>query len=304
MKKQNSIWGLWFGLGVLAGFLILVPFVSSILIIGQRLAVIHPGLDWLLYVLLLVLLYLLAVRPIVMVLFAPTISLGQLPTLPYRTKLKVARRLSENNAISGDAALALRTAIGRKALLDEPLLDFIAELDETALQKIDDRAILAFVSNAIVQNGRLEAIALLSVNIRLVHDLVDHYAFRPSLSTLMRIYGEVFVTAFLVEEVGDLDVGSALGMSVSPALGALPGFELMAHSLFQGATSCLLTLRVGMITRDILKDGLGSRASRHERRRLANREAASRVPKVFPKAMTDLTNALLRRQTTPAATTT
>jgi hypothetical protein len=295
MKRQQSIWGLWLALGFLAACLIFVPFFGSLLVIGQRLAAIHAGLDWALYCTLLVLVYFLAIRPIALVLFAPTISLSQLAKFPYKRKMKVARRLIENSALSTESMLPLRSAIGRKALLDEPMLDFIAQLDESAMQKIDAKASLAFVSNTIVQNGRLEAVALLSVNIRLVHDLVAHYGFRPSLASLMRIYGEVFVMAFLVDEVGDLDLDSALSMCLSPAISAIPGFHLITHSLIQGATSSLFTLRVGMITRDILKEGLGSRAARPERRRQVNREAAARAAVVIPQAMGDLKNALLQR---------
>jgi hypothetical protein len=114
-----------------------------------------------------------------------------------------------------------------------------------------------FLSTALMQNGRLDALILLFTQIQMVTRVARVYVQRPSPRELIRLYLNVAGTAFIASGLESLDLGemvAPLATSVVPALkGGLPGLSgistLLVKCVSNGAANAFLTLRVGEVAR-------------------------------------------------------
>jgi hypothetical protein len=114
-----------------------------------------------------------------------------------------------------------------------------------------------FLSTALMQNGRLDALILLFTQIQMVGRVARIYVQRPSPRELIRLYLNVAGTAFISSGLESLDLGemvAPLATSVVPALkGGIPGLSgisaLLVKCVSNGAANAFLTLRVGEVAR-------------------------------------------------------
>jgi hypothetical protein len=173
-------------------------------------------------------------------------------------------------ADEGSAAFAahltqLGARLGRHPLLaGQPLPPGDRAAVEAALRVLDARAedlmraaaTTVFLSTAISQNGRLDALMVLVTQSRLVWRLAHLYYQRPSLRDLVRLYANVGATVFLVSELEDLDIDQQVEPVIASALAGsaaslVPGASLVAgivtQSILDGAANAFLTLRIGVL---------------------------------------------------------
>ncbi len=114
-----------------------------------------------------------------------------------------------------------------------------------------------FLSTALMQNGRLDALILLFTQIQMVGRVARIYVQRPSPREMVRLYLNVAGTAFISSGLESLDLGemvAPLATSVVPALkGGIPGLAgisaLLVKCVSNGAANAFLTLRVGEVAR-------------------------------------------------------
>jgi hypothetical protein len=140
----------------------------------------------------------------------------------------------------------------------------IAEI-ESALEILSAEADLVvrktastvFLTTALMQNGRLDALILLFTQIQMVTRVARVYVQRPSPRELIRLYLNVAGTAFIASSLESMDLGemvAPLATSVVPALkGGIPGLSgisaLLVKCVSNGAANAFLTLRVGEVAR-------------------------------------------------------
>lgn len=159
------------------------------------------------------------------------------------------KRLARNKLIR-NLSLDMREASDRQKAL--------AILDEKADQVIRKYAKSIFLTTAISQNGKLDALTVLLSQTRMVWEVAHVYTQRPSLKDMINLYSNVGVSTFLATEIEDLDIsrqiepvikslfkGSA-GQSI-PLIG--PAANVIMDSLLEGTTNAFLTLRVGVISK-------------------------------------------------------
>src|ERR1019366_8895012 len=91
-----------------------------------------------------------------------------------------------------------------------PLAAAINAQTESAAKIIREHAVIIFVSTAVSQNGRLNAIAVLAANLRLVRTLVRHLGYRPPLPMLVKIYAQIFLAALVADKLEDLDLAGGI----------------------------------------------------------------------------------------------
>ncbi|HET7090864.1 MAG TPA: DUF697 domain-containing protein [Anaerolineae bacterium] len=166
----------------------------------------------------------------------------------FRTYLKrLGARLATNPHLAG-RDLQLNDRAGIEAALNV--------LDEQASRMIKATASTVFVSTAISQNGRLDALMVLIAQSRMVWQLAHLYYQRPSLPELIQLYANIGATAFLVSQIEDLDISEQVEPVIASALGgslasAAPGMNMVAtlvtQSILEGTANAFLTLRVGVI---------------------------------------------------------
>jgi hypothetical protein len=181
---------------------------------------------------------------------------------------RLEARLSRNRHLKGadpsGIAVALRT------------------LDAKADEVIKTTASTVFVSTAVSQNGRLDALMVLTAQTRLVWRVAGIYNQRPTIGEFGKLYANVGATLFAASSLEDLDVYQQVEPVINAALGGtvagmVPGFapvaSLLMNSMFDGTANAYLTLRVGAICKHYCR-GVGV-TDRRGIRRLASVEAAA-----------------------------
>lgn len=160
---------------------------------------------------------------------------------------KLARRLKKNRLLK-DMELSGQDEI-KKA---------IRILNKHADVLIKKNATTVFVTTAISQSGRLDAITVLIAQMRMIWQVALIYYHRPTLREILQLYANVAGTAFIAGELNDVDISrqvepiitSVLGASIT---GSIPGITnvagIVTNSLLTGSANAYLTVRVGAITK-------------------------------------------------------
>jgi hypothetical protein len=131
-------------------------------------------------------------------------------------------------------------------------------LDEEANLVVKQMATTVFLTTAVSQSGRLDALLVLAAQSRMVWRIAHLFYQRPSLRELLHLYTNVAATSFVAGELDDLELHQMIQPVVAGSLGAvggaIPGFQvftsLVVGSLLSGSANAFLTLRIGMITKD------------------------------------------------------
>lgn len=177
---------------------------------------------------------------------------------------RLMRRLRRNPHLKGHV-------IEERAQVEQALV----LLDQRADELTKAAGAQVFMTTAISQNGSLDGVIVLAAQSKLVYEIARVYYQRPTLRDLMYLYGNVAATAFVTGELEDVDLSEQvqpiLSSVAGSAAGAIPGFQaastLFVSSVMTGAANALLTMRVGIITRQY------SRALAAPQRRAVRRTA-------------------------------
>jgi hypothetical protein len=133
----------------------------------------------------------------------------------------------------------------------------VGHLSAQADSVVRRTASTVFLSTALMQNGRLDGLIVLFIQIQMVGRIARIYVQRPSPRELAWLYANVAGTAFVASGLESLDLGemvAPLAVSVVPALkGGIPGLSgisaLLVKCVSNGAANAFLTLRVGEVAR-------------------------------------------------------
>jgi uncharacterized membrane protein YcjF (UPF0283 family) len=287
-------------MGIITLIFFVMIILSSVLQLGERLRNISVYVEYAFYGISAILFIILIVRPIALVLASPTFSMDSLFSEEENAKKnfsmykKVTRNLLLEEYISEDEKTAL------KASLDDPieLKKELSNVFDTTIKKELNKIIVShaegvFMTTAISQNGRLDAIAVLTINLRLIKELVVKCGFRPSYPSLGRISFNVLTSAIIAESLEDMKFSELFPQSSLNAISEIPFVKTITGSLAQGAGNALLSLRVGIICRNYLFMNLKG-MTKKEIKRMAFAEAVTLFPKVIgesfkkvPKRFTD-----------------
>lgn len=257
MKKnsRNKFWIL-IGIGVL--ILILLIVLSSILSLGERLRDIHPYVEYGFYVLSALLVYFLILNPVRIILFAPTFSvvtvLEKDSPKVRKTYKKVAKNLISNEIVTGEDASKLTLAIKKDK---EALRIEINNIFENNIKKEINKIIIknaktVLVSTAISQNGRFDMLTVLSVNLKMIKEIVQCCGFRPSYTKLGKLSVNVISTSLIAEGLEGLDFNDIFPNTTGNFLNEIPLVKPIISSVLQGISNALLTIRIGIVTRRYL----------------------------------------------------
>jgi hypothetical protein len=198
------------------------------------------------------------------------ISYGGLIGIPVVMVLRMPRPLSPPAIDSGPEFEAHLQELGRRLganprvrLASIPpvdrrgIEDVLRVLDDDATAIVKQMATTVFLTTAVSQSGRLDALLVLMAQSRMIWRIAHVYYQRPSLRELVHLYSNVAVTAFVAGELDDLELHQMIQPVVAGSLGAtvgvIPGFQvfttILVNSLLSGSANAFLTLRVGMIAK-------------------------------------------------------
>ncbi len=292
MKKYGKVF--WITLGIGSFLFIVLLLLSSVLSLGERLRATGVWVEYAFYGLTALLFILLVVRPVVIVLFSPTFSMDSLFTeetnarANYHMYRRVAKNVMEEEYLSDIQKQDLTASLGDPMALKRQLSSVFDETIKKELNKIIVRhAETVFLSTAISQNGRLDLIAVVTINLRLIKELVVKCGFRPSYTSLAKLSVNVMTAAVVAESLEGLDFNQLFPNQSLNALNEIPFLRIFVGSIAQGVGNALLSLRVGIICRNYLFNNLKG-IPRSEIRRNAFGEALLLFPAMIAESIRKL----------------
>ncbi len=235
--------------------LILAVTINQVLVVYDRLAIIHP---------------------IVGVTIAAILGLGMLglmiaPIIGYmRLRKPLDLPESKDDGMYQSYLMVLSSRmernphlkkqgfnIDREKGLEEQIEAANSILEKEAEKLTRETAGKVFLSTAISQNGSLDSIFVLYHLTRLVWKISKIYNQRPTLQRLVYLYGNIGATVLMAREIEDMDllaeqlepvIQSMIGSSVGSFIpGATTITTVLVSSIVQGSTNAFLTLRVGLM---------------------------------------------------------
>jgi hypothetical protein len=232
---------------VLLSFVILV--VNQTAQVVQLATTIHPVLGKVTLISLLVLYGTFIGVPVVLVLRLPS------PLAPPESEESPA--FEEHLQRLGQRLSASPHTAGHDLSRRQGIEEALGHLAGRSDQVIRDAATAVFLSTAVSQSGRLDALIVILAQSRMVWRIAHIYYQRPSLRDMIHLYANVAGTAFVAGELQDLDLGHQVEPIVSAAVSAVgasvPGLHvagtILAGCILDGSANAFLTLRVGMIAK-------------------------------------------------------
>ena len=215
-------------------------------------AAIHPYFGYFVLACLLIILTVCIVYPVVQLLRLPKIILPPADEdspdySRYRQQLcaTMAKKphLTEEQIDFSDQDVGLQAALG--------------SLNQKADAILKDRARSVCVTTAISHYGRLDALLVLTAQVRMIWQIAHVYRTRPHWQETIHLFTNVAATALVAGRIDDINIDSQVELLVKSALGssisAMPGVggvsTFFVKSILSGATNAFLTLRVGIITK-------------------------------------------------------
>lgn len=248
---------LWIAVGIGALILMLLIIVASVINLGERLSLIHPYVSYGFYGLSFILVWFLIINPIRIIVFSPAFNIETVLDKPskkrYLTYKKVAKNLMKNDDISEREKMELKAAIKDP----EELLKALQHLYNTTIKKKVNKVIFrhaktVIITTAISQNGRLDFFATLTVNIRMIKEIVVTCGFRPNYKNLSKLTLRVMSTALIAEGLENIEFSELLPASTQGFFRSIPFARIVTDSIAQGIGNGILTLRIGIVTRKYL----------------------------------------------------
>ena len=255
-KKKKSFWILVI-IGVV--ILLLLSLISSILNLGEHLAEIHKHLPYVFYILCAILIWFLLINPLRIILFSPSLSITT--TLEcdspkahriYKTVTKNILRNNEGTSITDEERTALENYKNYEELREALDLVMSGSIKKQINRIIIRNAKTVLLSTAISQNSKLDLYSVITVNLKMIKEIVVACGFRPNLANLGKLSINVASTALIAEGLESLKMEDVLPTQTINTLSNVPLLKPLLSSVVQGLANALLTIRIGLVTRGYL----------------------------------------------------
>ncbi len=214
--------------------------------------------------------------------------------LPPATVSILAKNIIENNVLTTEEATALNNSFKDKEELRVALNNVFDTTIKKEIRNIVIRnATTVMISTAISQNGKLDMFTVLSVNLKMIKEIVLKCGFRPSYARLGKLSLNVIGTALVAETLEGLDFNDIFPQSTANFLADIPLVKPIASSILQGISNALLTLRIGFITRRYLFSDVKD-ATKTVIRREAIKESMQTLPIVMKDVVSFIPNRIIK----------
>lgn len=255
-KKKKAFWVLIF-VGVL--ILLLLSLISSILNIGERLTSIHQHLPYLFYILCAILIWFLIVNPLRIILFSPSLSIATTLECDTPKAHRIYKSVTKNllNNPEGTSLTEEETKALSEYKTYEELRTALDLVMSGSVKKQINRIIVrnaktVLLSTAISQNSKLDMYSVVTVNFKMIKEIVIACGFRPNLGNLGKLSINVASTALIAEGLESLKMEDVLPTQTINTLNNVPILKPLLSSIAQGIANALLTIRIGLVTRGYL----------------------------------------------------
>lgn len=251
--RNKRFWYL-IGIGVAIFFFIIV--ISNVIDVGLKLREITPYLEYGFYGLAFILFYVLIINPVRVIVFAPTFSVEDIlddENKRHNVYKQAAKKMLENPILTDEDKQRITTALNNKKTLRGEL----AQTFQTTIKDEINAVILqnsksVMVTTALSQNGNLDMLSVVALNLKMIKEITELTGFRPTWPKLAKLSVNVLTTALIAEGLDDAEISEMLPNKISETLTDIPFIKTISNSAMSGAANGLLTLRVGIVTQKYL----------------------------------------------------
>lgn len=288
MKKEKSNKIFWILIGIGCLIIIVLLLLGNIITIGDKLAKVNKYLAIAFYVLSILLIYFLVFNPLRIIIFSPTFKI---PTTVENDKnkrriyRKVITNLKKGDLITSESKEILKEKKNDKDLYNTLEVIYNKEIKKKINKIIFRNARTVLISTAVSQNGKLDMFTVLSVNLKMIKEIVKQAGFRPSYTNLGKLSLNVLTTALISEGLENLDLSEIFPNLTTNAFAEIPFLKIVTASIAQGISNAFLTLRIGIITRKYLFADSPIRTKK-EIRLESFKESAQMIPLVIKNSIT------------------
>ena len=289
MQKRNKLW-IILGIGVAIFFLIML--VGEVLTTGERIGRVHKYLEYGFYGLSIILFYFLILNPLRIILFSPSFSvvtvLDEENKRNFKVYKKISQNLIKNNYVTDEDKVLLQEATTVPEIREKLVQVFNSTIKKEINKIIVNNAKTVLISTAICQNGRFDMLTVLTMNIKMIKEIVLKCGFRPGAVKLGKLSVNVITTALIADSLEGLDFNELFPQTTTNALAEIPLVKPIASSFVNGISNALLTIRIGIVTRKFLfSDG---KLNKSEIRVSAIKESLQLIPGVIKEVLVFLPN--------------
>ena len=288
----------WILIGIGVSLLFFFILLSNIINVGERLRNIHEYVEYGFYVLAAVLVYVLVINPVRVITLAPTFSIDALlddDKKRFKIYKNAARVLLSNDNITEEDKANLTKAMNDKTELKNALtVVFDTTIKEEINKLIIKNSKVVLVSTALSQNGNLDMLSVVGVNLKMIKEIVQISGFRPTYPNLAKLSVNVLATSLIAEGIEDIEISELLPNKISEALTDLPFIKTISSSILGGIANGMLTCRVGVVTRKYLFND-NKLLSKSQIRKMAYIESIKMMPIIvkdglvaFPKGISSI----------------
>lgn len=283
-KNKNSSKVFWYTLAVGVIIIFAVILISSALSIGERIRAISIYLEILFYVALILVVYFAIIRPIVVIVKSPSLSIVTSMDGTSRKTIKiykkVAKRIVKYNDLPNDQVLLLTKYRNNEELLVNISYVFGKTISPNLNKIILNNAKTVLLSTAICQSSRFDMLTVFAINLRMIKELVLACGFRPSMKNLSKLTVNVFATALIAEGLGNLKLEDIMPKTTLNLVSEIPLLGKGLDSLVDGVANALLSIRIGCVARRYLYSD-GDVVTKESIRNAAYKEALLIIPQVL-----------------------
>ena len=258
-KKKKNIFWILIAIGVLVLFILIL--LSSILNIGDRLRSVNiggiPFLEYGFYLLCAVLIWFLLINPILIILFSPSLSITTTLEKDSPKAHKIYKNVTKNilansTNLTEEETTSLSNYKNYEELKEALNLVMTGSIKKEISKIIVKNAKTVLLSTAISQNSKLDLFSVVSVNLKMIKEIVTVCGFRPDMKNLCKLTLNVASTALIAEGLESLNMEDILPTQTMNTLSNIPLLKPLLSSVVQGVANALLTIRIGLVTRGYL----------------------------------------------------
>lgn len=292
MKKKNLVACLFIMLGFTA---FLLWAISISFKIGNNLKDISIYLQYFYYLVALIVIYFLLIRPFFIVMFSPAFSLERITKdlegkqkkfvveKNYKNLRKLAHRLIKKKLVNEENVDLLKIELKKsegsliekytniKLLIDKCIeKDLKKDLKNIVIMASRDTLYLTSIS----QNSFIDILIVVINNFRLLKKIVIRCGFRPSFVRLFKFYINVSFSALIADGAQKMDVNSIFGSALKGIAKPVVG------SLLDGTVNAFFMLRTGFLARNYILEECDDEDSKSNARRSAFIDASAALPEL------------------------
>lgn len=265
---------------------VVISLVGNIITIADKASQIHPWVGYGFYIVLGLFVLRFIIYPTLRFLCTPAMQGEQRDQLEEMEPSELNRYISRMKLTQEEKELYAQAETPL-----EGVKNVLIYRDNEANKVVRQAALNVFIVTGISQNGSLDIITALGINLQMINRVVNLRHSRPTLTQLFELY-VVIISSALIISITDNILDE---IDTSEIFGSVAGgiAKTLISSSINGAMNAYLTLRIGKMTMRYLE--MGSKRFKQERkkiRREARKSAIKEIPLIAKQGLESIAGAV------------